>query len=207
MQLPDGRRIDLLQHLSQRKLLRRTTVVLNSGDSTIEELVAVGPAACLILTSKKVRPEEILRVTHAAGPVVMPGGPLTAKVDAAAVRLRVELDADRIPEALADILRELQLLNVEVINKGAAAPTGSEPPQLTLVLRTAKTVASDSVLYPALLSQRKESPGLLASVQVDRGVISLRAVGGQGMTAVCRRSLDARRMVCLFQACQPSGGS
>lgn len=207
MQLPDGRGIDLLEQLSRSSLLQRTAVVLNSSDSAIEELVAAGAAACLVLAPKKVRPDDILRVIHACGPCQASSGPLTAALNSDSVRLRVELDSDRIPAILADSIRELRLLNVEVIAKGASAAAGSEPPHLTLVLRTARSTPGDNVSYPALLSHRTDSGGLLACVQSDRGHLFLRAVGCQGVMAVCRRPLNARRLVCLFQACQPVSGN
>lgn len=121
LQLPDGRGIDLLREFCGRSLLSQTTVVLNSSDSTIEELIAVGPAACLALAPKTARPEELLRVAHAAGPNVVQAGPLAAPIDPAALRLQIVLESGRIPDALAEMLRELKLLDVEVSHELAVS--------------------------------------------------------------------------------------
>lgn len=201
MELPDGRGIDLLQDLSRQARLERTTVVLNSSDSTIAELTAVGSAACLILAPKKVRAEEILRVAHAAGPCLVQSGPLAAPFDPAALRLRIAMDSGRIPDLLADMIRDLQLLDVEVSGMSAAAP-GSQPPNLTLAV-TREHQADDSAAFAALASSLAESGSMTAAVELEGGKLLLRAVNRNGVVAVCRRVLDASRLACLLQGCRP----
>jgi serine/threonine protein kinase len=203
MQLPDGRGIDLLGQLCRRSLLERACVVLNSGDSTLEELAAVGLAACLILAPKKVRPEEILRVVHAAGPCVAGSGPFAAELDPLTSRLRIVLDAERIPDALADMIRRLNLLDVEVTTQfERAARNEGETAPLTLVLRTAWPAANDGVHYGPLVSQPGNSSAMFAAVQVDQATLRLRAVGRNEVIALGNRPLDDARLVCLLQACR-----
>ena len=95
MQLPDGRGIDLLSELSRQSRLEKTTEVLNSNDSTIDDLIAVGPAACLVLAPKKAKPDEILRVVHAAGPCVLTSSLGAAPIDPLSPALLERLEGRR----------------------------------------------------------------------------------------------------------------
>ena len=193
MQLPDGLGLDLIRELSGQGLLRESAVVLNSNDSTMDELFAAGKAACLVLAPKKVRPDEILRVMHAAGPGVIPSGPLAAAPNPAEIRIRVVIDSGRIPAALADLIRESRLLDVEVVVGKAVEPT-AEAPHLVLAL-------SDTMPSPGSITP--DASAMTASVQRQGEEIWLRAVSRQGVVAVCRRRLDSRRFSCLLQACRP----
>jgi serine/threonine protein kinase len=202
MQLPDGRGIDLLKELCQRSLLDHTTVVLNSSDSTLDELVAVGTTACHILASKKVRPEDVLGLVHGAGSCPVQDGPLAVVVDPSSLRIHIELDAGRIPEAMANILRELLLLNVEVTMTGESVDFGDQQPHISLLVRTGVANAGEEISRLAAISNRPGSSSLMAVVQWDKGELSLRAVYYRGASAVCRCVLDAARMVRLLQACR-----
>jgi serine/threonine protein kinase len=196
LELSDGRGIDLLQTLCQKSLLRQTTVVLNSSDSTLDELIAAGPAASLILAPKKVKPEEILRLAHATGPSVIGGGSLAAPIDPQALRVVIELDSGRIPAALAGLLRELKLIDVEVTPRFDPAAQ-SPSPNLVLLLHS-KSVSIDF----AALEHASAAGPLTAVVHVDGETVALRAVRRHKIVAVCERPLDARRMICLLQACR-----
>ncbi len=94
MELPDGRGLDLLQDLAQRDKLTHTTVVLHSNDSTIEELLAITPAACLVLAPKKSKPDDVQRVIHAASSLAVRRIVTASVVDPSQTRVRIVLDTD-----------------------------------------------------------------------------------------------------------------
>lgn len=201
MQLPDGQGIDLLRELCQQSRFQQSTAVLNSGDCSLEELATVGPAACLVLAPKKVRPDEILRVVHAVGPGIVTEGPLAAPIDPLSMRLQIVVDTGRIPDKMADLLRELQLLDVDLcVNSLSVAPS-SPAPNLILHLRCS-TVPVSSADFADLIKTTGETGLLTAAVQLDQGELILRAVNRNGVVAICQRVLNSSRMVCLLQGCR-----
>jgi len=204
MQLPDGKGIDLLETLCRNSQMHRTTVVLHSSDSTIDDLLAVGPAANLILAPKKARPDHILHVAHAGGPCVVKQGPLAVPVDPLAVRLVVVIDSERAPDALADMVRELHLLDVSVTNDvDAAFAESATTPTVVIVLRTAGTAAGDATTYAKAAARAEIGRNVLvAAVQIDGTKLFLRATGWQGVVSVVCRPLDAKRVASLVQACR-----
>ncbi len=195
MQLPDGRGIDLLSELSRQARLDKTTAVLNSSDSTIDDLIAVGPAACLVLAPKKAKPDEILRVVHAAGPCVLASGLGATPIDPLSLRLQIVTDFDRLPESLADLLRELNLLDIGVSNALSAEAATAH---LILLVRREDPM-SGSADFAAQAQRAAESGPIAAAIQVEGGKLLLRAVSRAGVTAVCHRSLNIRRLSCLLQ--------
>lgn len=202
MQLPDGKGVDFLNELSQDARFQHSTLVLNSSDSTLEELASAGSAGCLVLAPKKVRPDEILRVVHAVGPVVVGTGNLTKPIDPTTVRLQIVLDGGRIPDALAELIRELNLLDVSVNVDANGAPSMASPADLVLVLRQV-LIPSQSVGFASLIKSASQATGpTTIAVQVDQDKLWLRAVCRHGVVAICRRELDQARLVCLLQACR-----
>lgn len=201
MQLPDGRGIDLLRELSERAEFRDTALVLHSADSTLSELDSIGSASCLLLVPRKVPAGQMLGVVHAAGNSRVSEGPLAASVDPAAVRLQIVLETARIPDVLADLIREVGILDVEVtVDTGTIEPV-SPPPSLVLVLR--RSAATEGGAEFAAWSRSIPETGPMAvSVQHDRGRLVLRAVRKSGVVAICQRVLDASQLLCLLQACR-----
>ena len=201
MQLSDGSGIGLLSDLSRQSRLSRTTFVLNSSDSTIEELSAAGDAASLILAPKKVRADEVLRVAHATGPCLASNSPWAAPIDPSTVRLQIVLEAGRIPDVMADLIRELKILDVEV-SVGTGTVAVSDPrPDLVLVLRRTDPEGGRAG-FAGLTSGLGEQCPLVGVVRVDAGKLMLRAVRRHGVVAICQRPLDDSRLICLCQACR-----
>jgi serine/threonine protein kinase len=205
MQLPDVRGIDLLATLCQNSRLDRTTAVLNSSDSTIDDLMAVGRAANLILAPKKVRPEHILHAVHAGGPYAVSQGAVTAPINPLDVRLVVAIDSERAPDTLANMIRELQILDVSVTTdvEAALAEPGTTP-TVVLVLRTPQG-SVPGVGTDAKLAARTEIGRnvLVSTVENRPGGLILRAVGWQGVVSIVNRRLDSSRFTCIVQACRP----
>lgn len=201
MQLPDGQGIDLLRALCQQSRFQQSTGVLNSGDCTLEELSTVGPAACLVLAPKKVRPEEILRVVHAVGPGTVTGGSLAAPIDPNSLRIQVVLDTGRIPDSLAALLRELKLLDVDVSINAQTVTPSTPSPNLILALRSSD-VSIPSAEFAVSIKTPGDSGLMAAAIQLDHGQLILRAVNRNGVVAICQRVLDASRLICLLQGCR-----
>lgn len=198
MQLSDGQGLDFLREICGGVQMRNSSVVLNSSDVTPEELAGVGSAACLMQAPKKVRADDILRVVHSVGPAVLTSGPLSQPIDPAAVRLRIVLDSGRIPDVLADLLREMQLLDVEIMVNSHSADVSDPSRSLVLLVRRNEVPGGAAGLV-GLTRLTGESAALTAVVQVDQGRLTLLAVRRQGIVAICQRPLDQTRMTCLFQ--------
>lgn len=190
MELPDGRGIDLLRDLGRRSLLKQATVVLNSSDSTLDELQAIGSAACLILAPKKARPDDVLGVIHAASPCRISSGPLSEKIDPLSLRLRICADSGRIPEDLAAAIREVGLLDVDV---QAVKSATSSPADLTLVIRDGGRAGGDG----------PDGLGMTAVVDVSQNRVVMQKVRRQNVVALCDCRLDADRLIRLLQGCRP----
>ena len=205
MQLPDGQGIELISELSQLCSLNRTCVVLNSSDSTVEDLVAAGTAASLVLAPKKVRPEDTLRIVHAAGPCELEQGLISKTLDLMNLRLVVMSDFDRVPDSVAELIRKSGLMDVSFVGllETAAVPISDVP---TVVLRLRDLTKSneqnrpDSIIFRLLPDPRH----ILAEVDVDARKLYLRAIFRQGVTATVHRILDEHRLKCLLQACRAS---
>ncbi len=204
MQLSDGRGLDLISALCQQSSLSRTCVVLNSSDSTVEDLIGAGSAASQILAPKKVRPDDVLRVVHAAGPCEIAQGPVANALDPLSLRLVVMTDLDKTPEKLADLIRQVGLLDVSVIGLGDAALIPKDDvPTVVLRLSPIPTKASTVVLQDTKNSIFSHAGRhLLAEISLDSKAMYLSAVYRQGVTASVHRILDAKRLTCLLQACR-----
>ena len=206
MQLSDGRGIDLISELCQESSLSRTCVVLNSSDSTVEDLIGAGSAASQILAPKKVRPDDVLRVVHAAGPCEIAQGSIANALDPLNLRLVSMTKFDKTPDKLADLIRQVGLLDVSVIGLSDAAliPTDDVP---TVVLRLKQipakgsTVEIQDVKTSILLHAGRH---LFADIAVDSKAMYLSAVFRQSVTASVHRIFDAKRLTCLLQACRAS---
>ncbi|WP_373651037.1 serine/threonine protein kinase [Schlesneria sp. DSM 10557] len=205
MELPDGKGIDLISELSMRCSLNRTCVVLNSSDSTVEDLVAAGTAASLVLAPKRVRPEDTLRIVHAAGPCELEQGIIGAQIDATRFRLVIMSDYKRVPDSVAELIRQTGLLDVVFVglNDSERIPISETP---TVVLRLWELTKAtqrdfrDSIFMRLLPDSRH----ILAEVDVDQRRLYLRALFRQSVIASVHRILDAHRLKCLLQACRAS---
>lgn len=201
MELPDDRGIELLRHFATKARLSRTTVVLNSSEATIEELVAIGPAACLILAPKRVKPDEVQRVIHAASSLAVHGSAILKTIDPQNVRLRIVLDSGSLPTAVADLVRKGQFLNVDVLSRDGAASGEGDPPDLTLLLHSDKSARRDGSVYATLALNSAGKLGTTAAIQVEQDNIWLRSVARHGIVAATQRPLDMERLKRLLQSC------
>lgn len=202
MQLSDGSGLEFLREFLRADSSSPTTVVLNSSDSTLAELTTAGQSACLILAPKKVRPEEIIRIAHAASPCSVHAGPLTQPLNPATLRLQIILDSGHIPESLADCIRDLQLLDVEVLTATESHSTTSATADLTLLVQSASS-GSQSPDAAALALQCHASQSLCALLHSTGNQLRLRAVHRNDVIAVCNQPLDSHRLACLLQAARP----
>jgi serine/threonine protein kinase len=203
MQLPDGVGIDLLSELGLSAASSRTCLVLNSNDSTFAELVEVQGAVSRILAPKKVRPDDLLRVVHATGPCTLTQGSIAAPLDPLGVRLVVMTDVGKLSANLAELIREIGLLDVTVLG---AAQTGSIPdddfPTVVLHIRQANEAVGDDLVYAEKPMWLGNSRHLLGEVQSDNGRLLLRAVHRLGVTATTFRLLNVNTLECLLQSCR-----
>ena len=205
MQLPDGLGLDLIRDACLQVSLSRTCLVLNSNDSTIEELIGAGSVASRVLVPKKIRPDDMLRMVHAAGPIEIDQGPIAEPLDAMNLRLVLMTDFGKAPDDLAELIRAVGLLDVAVIGLDEIhSIPGDDVP--TVVLRVPKTIGPNrnSEFYSRIAAIRPDTRLLLGEIEVDGPKLKLRSLDRQGMTAAIQSDLDARRLTCLLQACRLS---
>jgi serine/threonine protein kinase len=201
MQLPDGLAIEMIGDICRKLPLGRTCIVLNSSDSTMEELVGSGSVASHVLAPKRARPEDVLRIVHAGGPIEICQGPIVAPLDLMNVRLVILTDLEKAPDALAELIREVGLMDVSVLglNDVASIP-GDEVSTVVLKLRKVEGPAS-----PEPIPEPLPNPlHLLADVDFDGASLTLRSLLRQEVRAAIRRNLDVDRLKCLLQACRVS---
>lgn len=205
MQLPDGTATQMIAEVYHKVSLSRTCIVLNSSDSTIEELMAAAPAACRILAPKKVRPDDMLRVVHAAGPIQVTSGAIAMAIDPLNLRLVIMADLQQTPAKLVELIRQLELLDVSVIGPAdsSSIPSDQVP---TVILRLFRniTLAAERPSLESIEEHRFDPRHLVAEVDVDQETLKLTGVRRQGVFASTSRILDARRLTCLLQACRLS---
>ena len=122
------------------------------------------------------------------------------------LRLVIMTNFDKTPDQLADLIRQVGLLDVSVIGLSDAAliPTDDVP---TVVLRLKQiplkgsTVEIQDVKTSILLHAGRH---LFADVAVDSKAMYLSTVFRQSVTASVHRIFDAKRLTCLLQACRAS---
>ena len=202
MQLPDGTATDMITAICQQTPLTKTCVVLNSSDSTMDELCAAGSAASRVLTPKKVRPDDVLRVVHAAGPIEISQGPIATAPDPMNLRLVVLTDFEKAPDSLAGLIRKTGLLDVVVLGTGnTASIPADDVPTVVLRLRKARLV-EDRQFYATLPEVLSDPQHLLAEIEEEGGTLLLKAICRQGVVAAVNCRLDARRLIRLLQSCR-----
>lgn len=204
MQLADAKGIDLIQQLREDPTQRDTVLVLNSIDANIGQLVNVGQSGPLAVVSKKTKPDQLLRAIHACTFLDIQNPRGDAVTNATSLRYGFVCDAAKIPDPIAVLIRQANLLDVQVMTFDdlAAGKTISGTVDLLIALRIAGDAADDTWLYTDLLSRVKMDARTLAAVQVDGHRLTLRAVQRGGFTAVFRCPLNDKRMLRLVQLCQ-----
>lgn len=198
LELSEGRGLDLLRELDQRDSLGRTTVVLHSSDSTIDELHSLKSDVCAILAPKTAKPDDLLRVIHAASALNVRRIAEDAGIERESVRVRIMIETPQIPAPLAELVRRANLLNVDVAHSGAES---SEPFDLTLTVLPTSTDIRQTTPYA--IAKRAHAQGLSAVIRVDGSHLTLLSVAGGGITALTRRELDDTRLQRLLHSCRP----
>ena len=198
MELPDGRGLDWLRAEGAQGRLKDTTVILNSSDCRIADLISIGRAGSLILAPKTARLESILRVIHGAGPVRLAPASLTANDASATAPVRVISDTGTIPKGLAALIEQLELTDVEVLSSSLSIEKNSAAPQLTILIRTASERIGDAGGYASMVSVPRSE--LAVAVQNSSGKLTLRAVGHADVIALLKRPMELTSIQALLQA-------
>ena len=203
MELGDGRGVELFTE-QRGKRGRDVVLVLNSTDSTINELLDAGHSEPLALVSKKTKPDEIIRAVHAGTLLNVAEGPLTQTIDPTGSRLLVVCDSERIPDSIAQQVRRMNVLDLQVTTfdrlAGGQLPSGTI--DLVLAVRTAGDAEGDTSVYAGLMERIKINAYVVAALQVDGGRVTLRAVRRGGFAALTRCPLDDIRLTRLLQVIQ-----
>ncbi|MFN8707256.1 MAG: protein kinase domain-containing protein, partial [Planctomyces sp.] len=161
MELPDGRGTSWLKSANVGNRLRLSTVVVNSSDCTLSELLSVSRTGCLILAPKSENLESILRVIHGSGPIRLKRGPFSSATDFAETQVRLIPDTSQPPESLLRFLSDLRIDDPDVVLPSRSGTNRGLTPDLTLLVRTAETLPGDEAIYSAMVTRRRS--GLTAA--------------------------------------------
>jgi DNA-binding NarL/FixJ family response regulator len=195
LELDDARGIDWLRKLGRKGRTANSAVVLQSSDSTVEELLRAAAAPCRLLAPKNLPPDQILRLLHGSGPARI--SRFRSSGNQQEQRIRILSDTERLPEQFKSTIRELSLVNLQVAGMlDTAADT--IPAELSLVIRTAEVFPGDELVYTGLVTSRRSE--IFAAVQHSVHGLLLRAVGKRGAVAVVHRPFDAAALRCLLEA-------
>ena len=205
MHVPDMSGIELIKKLRDDHRFDESMLILNSSDSTIDELIEAGRTGPLALVSKKTKPDELLRAVHACTFLDVPAASFDTTIDPLRLRVLIVSDSGQIPERIVELIRTLGLLDVETAtppNRSAAdGPKGHF--HLAILLRAAGDTAADAKLYTGLLKSVSEFPTAhvtaTTAVQIDGDRVTLCAVSSGGFTAITHCPLDETRLNRLLQ--------
>ena len=195
LELDDARGIDWLRKLARKGRTANSAVVLHSSDSTVEELLRAAVAPCRVLAPKNLQPDQILRLLHAAGPARI--SRFRAAGNEHERKVRILSDTERLPDQLKSTIRELALVNLQVVSMLDAA-ADNIPAELSLIVRTAEVFPGDELVYSGLVSSRRTE--MFAAIQHSTQGLLLRAVGKRGAVAIVSRPFDAAALRCLLEA-------
>lgn len=205
MQLQAHSGLELIGQLRENPKLNQTMLVLNSNDSTMEELIEAGKNAPLALVSKQTRAAELLRAVHAITYYEIPDAAASSSLPVSEVKTLVVSDADRLPSQVVELIRAVGLLDLRIVNTRELAALSEEGKafHLALRLRTAGDALQDTLLYHNHCNPVEALAHLTASLQVDGEQVKLRAVRRDQIQAVTHCPLDETRLQRLLQlACQ-----
>ncbi len=205
MHIPDSTGIDLIKQLRHDLRFTRSMLILNSSDSTIEDLIEAGNTGALAIVSKKTQAEDLLRAVHVCTFLNIPAAPFHTAIDPMLLRVLIVSDSGQIPERMAELIRTVGLLDVQVSaprDLGSAnGPAGRF--NLAILIRAAGDAVNDAQVYASLLTEVSQSPAAevttTAALQIDGERMTLRAVSRGGFTAITRCPLDETRLTRLLQ--------
>jgi serine/threonine protein kinase len=197
----DGTGLDLIRRIRQENEMALASVILNSSDSSIEELIEASPRGHAILSPKKTKPEDLLRMIHGTSFVFSESLAAGNRAFDILPRLVVLTETGELSEQLSKLIRELKILDVVVDSVAAMATLESHSgPELRLLVRhgTGTTMS----LFAKLAQQFSSGSSLTAVVQDAADQLRLKAACFRGMLALANAPLDGVRMRLLFESCQ-----
>jgi serine/threonine protein kinase len=199
LQFNDGTGLDFIRRMRQEPSMAAVSVILNSSDSSIEELIEASPKGNAILSPKKTKPEDLLRMVHGTSPFFCESLAAGDRWFDAQPRLVVLTETGELSEQLSGMIRELQILDVVVDSvAGLATLTPHAGPELRLVVRLGAAATS---LLAKLAVQFSSDSSLTAVVQESENQLRLRTVWFRGMLALANTPLDSARLRLLFESC------
>lgn len=206
LQLEDLTGIELLSKLSQDDRLRETMLLLYSSDSSPDVLSSIRTQGTIAVVSKTAKPEELICAIHACSRLQVESEFSTAAVEASAVRTLVGCEAGRVPEELAELIRQTGILDLDVTSldklREGSLPRDSEDFDLILLVRNQAEETTDQRDFVELVSSLPAANYTAAALLANAGRVRLRAVWRQAFSAVTNVSCDEKRMHRLLQICR-----
>jgi serine/threonine protein kinase len=204
MELSDAKGIELIRVLREDPHQRDSVLVLNSSSPDVEQLVEAGKTGPMAVVSKTTKPNQLLRALHSCTFLDVPDPSAARQIDPMTLRIGFVCDAAKIPDPIATLARETNLLDVQVttFDALAAGKQLSGTVDLIIASRTAGDAAQDARMYVDLLSRVKRGAKAAAAVQVAGQRITLRGVQCGDFTSISRCPLDKERLLRVIQLCR-----
>jgi serine/threonine protein kinase len=204
MHLPDLSGVELIRRLHEGQKTPNATYVLNSDDSKIDDLLFDDAAITVAVVSKKARPQQVLRTIYACSRLTLDASAVTRNWDAMSARILVACEETRIPESVTQLIREMGLLDVDVMcpwHPAVAARAHGEY-DLAIMVRPDRNNMHSAASYASCLQSfdtLNASMQITAAIQSHDTTLTLRAVAGRSFRAATRCTFDSDRLDRLLQ--------
>lgn len=199
LQFDDGTGLELIRRVRQAPAMASASLILNSSDSSIEELIEASSRGNAILSPKKTKAEDLLRMIHGTSSFYCESLAVGGRWMDPHPRLVVLTETGELSEQLSAIIRELRILDVVVDSvAGLATLAPHAGPEIRLIVRNG---AAATGLMAKLALQFSSESSLTAIAQESDDRLRLKAVWFRGMLAVANLPLDSARMRLLFESC------
>lgn len=203
LQLGDQDGVGLLAELQQNPKLSQSTLVLNSADVTSDQFLSIRHTSTIAIVPKRTKPKSLVQSLLACTHFDFEMAVSDTEVDGSRFRLGLILDSARVPESLAQLVRQSNLLDFTITTFDQLAAGSRSMPQrdLILAIRNAGETVNDNRVYAELLERLSVDCANLAAIQATGEELKLRAFHREGFMAAARLPLDIRRWQRLLQAC------
>ncbi len=197
-QLDEGLGLELIRESFALRDLREVAAVLNSSDVSLRELAGVRGQGHVVLAPKKSHVEDVLLLVHALSSRFLTSAATTNSIDTSALKLAIFTATGRIPQGLQNLVRESQILEVDVQNSRDDFEEATA--DLKVLYMGSKSPIEVAILQ---LDQLKGQDGTTVIVFEAEGHLHLAGAARRGIVYLGESELDDARFLRLVQSCRP----
>ena len=197
MQLADGQGKDLLALARVNDSAGQTMLILNSSDSRQDALSeSIAPCG---LVSKRSKPDEVIRMIHAASWFDFESLPSPAAINPLELRLLIVCDTPQLPAQFLQLIREAGILDVRISTFDEDDLSEVSGADVVLTVRSSPTTAEGHLTDAHRLNDRLH-PAAAAGVNIVAGEMILRTVQRGDMTFMTSCPFDNDRLDRIMKA-------